>query len=371
MAEMTIDCDYAGGNIIVEEIDGDVIRLRQDLRDTEGWWFYWNFRIRGAEGRSLTFRFTNEDVFGIRGPAVSFDGGTTWSWLGTKTVTGSTFDHVFSSDANDVRFAFAPPYQEADLKRFLSQHKRDGHVEVDELCKTRKGRSVERIRIGKLDRPPSHRVLVTCRHHSCESTASYVLEGLLAALMADTIDGRWFRDNVEVLAVPFVDKDGVEDGDQGKNRRPRDHCRDYEGTSIYPTVGALRTLVREWSSGRLRIVLDLHCPYIRDNAIYLVGSQYMRIWNEQRKFAEILESVGDRALPYRASDNLPFGKGWSNMSSYEVGRSFFQWADTLEDIWLSSAIEIPYAQAGEVDINSDGARAFGADLVHAMHRYII
>ena len=138
---------------------------------------------------------------------------------GTKTVNGASFSHAFAPDAKTVRFAFALPYQEADLKRFLAPHRGNRHVAVRELCKTRKGRSVERIHIGKLDGRPAHRLLITCRHHSCESTASYVLEGILSALLAETSDGRWFRENVEVLAVPFMDKDGVEDGDQGKNRK--------------------------------------------------------------------------------------------------------------------------------------------------------
>ena len=49
------------------------------------------------------------------------------------------------------------------------------------------------------------------------------------------------RIRIEAL-VPFVDKDGVEEGDQGKNRAPRDHNRDYAGASMYPETGALREL---------------------------------------------------------------------------------------------------------------------------------
>ena len=74
-----------GGNITVGRISGDVIDLRQDPRDTKRWWFCWNFRVRGAERRSLRFRFTKGNVIGRRGPAVSLDEGPTWSWLGIKS----------------------------------------------------------------------------------------------------------------------------------------------------------------------------------------------------------------------------------------------------------------------------------------------
>ena len=47
---------YPGGNIVVDSIDKEVVRLQTDLRDTAGWWFYWNFRIRGAqEAAALEF----------------------------------------------------------------------------------------------------------------------------------------------------------------------------------------------------------------------------------------------------------------------------------------------------------------------------
>jgi hypothetical protein len=298
------------------------------------------------------------------------DEGRTWSWLGTKTVKGASFSYAFGPAAKSVRFAFALPYQETDLNRFLAQYKGNKHLAVHELCKTPKGRSVERIHIGKLHGQPAHRMLITCRHHACESTASYVVEGMLAALLAETDDGKWLRENVEVLVVPFMDKDGVEDGDQGKNRKPRDHCRDYAGESLYPSVGTLRTLIPEWSAGRLHIALDLHCPGSRGQTIYLVGSPDKTIWQAQTTFSKTLESVGDRALPYNASANLPWGNGWNKASSYKAGKPFFLWADELEDIKLSTAIEIPYANAGQATITPDAARAFGVDLVEAMRQYL-
>jgi len=46
MPRLRIDCSFPGGNLLVEGIDGDTVRLRQNQRDTERWWFYWQFRIR-------------------------------------------------------------------------------------------------------------------------------------------------------------------------------------------------------------------------------------------------------------------------------------------------------------------------------------
>ena len=38
---LSIDSSFPGGNIVVDRIEGDQVYLQQDLRDTEGYWFYW------------------------------------------------------------------------------------------------------------------------------------------------------------------------------------------------------------------------------------------------------------------------------------------------------------------------------------------
>ena len=128
---ITIDCDFPGGNIILETMDGDDVYLHQDLRDTEGYWFYWCFRIRGAAGRRLGFNFTNGDVIGVRGPAISRDSGQTWEWLGTATVEGPRFSYTFADHENDVRFSFGMPYQQTHLTEFLKRFDTDPRLRIE------------------------------------------------------------------------------------------------------------------------------------------------------------------------------------------------------------------------------------------------
>jgi hypothetical protein len=54
------------------------------------------------------------------------------------------------------------------------------------LAVTARGREVETLRLGCLRAEPRHRVLLTARHHCCEMMASYVLEGVVAGVLADT-----------------------------------------------------------------------------------------------------------------------------------------------------------------------------------------
>ena len=147
------------------------------------------------------------------------------------------------------------------------------------------------IFFGPQHRPGPYRLAFTCRHHACECLASYELEGIIEAMLAQDETGRWYREHVSAVFVPFVDKDGVEDGDQGKNRRPHDHNRDYAGDSIYPTVAAIKTLLPEWSGGRLDLALDLHCPSRMDSRISFVGGPDPTIWERVQQLSKTLEET--------------------------------------------------------------------------------
>ena len=370
---LQIDTAFPGGNAIVEAVDGDEIRLRQDLRDTAGDWFYWQFRVRGAAGRTLTFRFTKGNVIGVLGPAVSLDGGATWAWLGKEAVDGTSFRYAFPPGSGEVRFCVSIPYLEKDLRAFLDRHRGGAFLKEETLCASKKGRPVERLRAGRLDGTPAHRVLLTARHHACEMIASYVLEGVLEQVLADDEDGRRLRETTEICAIPFVDKDGVEDGDPGKNRRPRDHNRDYDGESLHPSTRALRDWVPGWADGKLRAAIDLHCPTLRgkhNETIYFVGDSDEAGWTTLESFSQTLEKIQTGPLPYRAKDNLPFGQGWNTAQNYKQGLSFKGWAKGLPGVRLATTLEISYANAIGVAVTADYARAFGRDLARTLRRFL-
>jgi len=377
-AGRTVDTGYPGGNIVLEGITNGVAVVRPDLRDTQkgGWWFYWNFRVRGAAGETVRIRFPERNPIGARGPAASLDGGTNWAWLGAQAVTRIAepkaweFAFAVPSNAPEVRFSMTIPYQESDLRRFLERHRGNPAIVREGLCRTTKGREAEILRAGCLGREPGIRVLLTARHHACESLASFALEGILESVLADDEAGRAWRERVEVLAIPFVDKDGVEDGDQGKNRAPRDHNRDYDGTPVHATVAAIRDLVPRWSAGRLRFALDLHCPYLAggdsNEQVYFPGPEDAIAAERLAGFAALLAEVRRGPIPYSPKHNVPFGTSWNTASNYSTGRSFARWARDLPGVEFSNTIEIPYANAGGAEVNADSARAFGRDLARAI-----
>lgn len=368
-AELRVDADFPGGNIVVERIDGGEIWLRQDRRDTDGFWFYWCCRVVGAAGRAVTFHFTDGVVTTIHGPAVSYDGGATWDWLGGEAHLGDGFRLSVPNGCQELRLAMTIPYTEADLARYLA---RSG-VRREELCRSRAGRSVPLLRIGCHDNEPEYRVLLTARHHCCETIPSFVLEGLIDFVLGDDADATWLRERVAFYIIPFVDADGVEAGDQGKNRRPRDHNRDYDGESLYAETAALRRLAPVWAPDGWSAMLDLHCPYLRgdwDHRIFVVGSPYDAIATQQRRFAQALEAACRGPLPFRAEDFLPYGQAWNTPANFGQGTSACRWAAGQPGTRLASTIEIPYSEVRGQRTSPDAARAFGADLARALRRYL-
>jgi len=367
-----VDADYRGGNIVVDKIDGNSISVHQDLAHTKGWWFYWNFRVRGAAGRRLRVKFTNRDVIDLCGPAISTDGGRNWSWLGADVDgradwpdDGNSFTYLVPADSDEVRFCLAMPYQEADLERFLKRHQGDSHLAVEAHCETRKGRTTRRLRLGKLDGEPRYRVAFTCRHHACEMMNSWCLEGILDEILSESEDGRWFRRNVEVAAVPFMDKDGVEEGDQGKNRKPHDHNRDYIDEPIYPSVRALKEFLPNWSNGKLKFTLDMHCPYIKDRHIFFTMKGGGSLEENTRRFINLLEKHQRGPLRFSTKHSKVWPPSWGDQSKTNQG-----WCGTLPRIEVATGMELPYAKNGNQPVTPDRARALGRDIVRAIRVYL-
>lgn len=366
---IVVDGDFPGGNIHVESVGETTVRLRQQLRDTSGHWFYWYFRVRGAAGKTVTFQFTDGDVMGVTGPAYSVDDGLTWDWLGASTTAANSFNYTFGPNAHDVRFSVGLPYVQQHWERWRVQGADKLPATDLVLCTTPQGRTTELLHISPSDTVKA-RLLLTARHHACEAVANYVLEGILDSIATEP--GNWLRRHADVLAVPFVDKDGVENGDQGKNRQPRDHNRDYGTAPLYSSVRALQHIIADKPHLPL-VAIDLHCPYLKGGNhqhIHFVGSDDPAMWHEQKVFSSILEETCTGPLPYEAAGNLPYGQGWNKGDTYVQGLTFAKWASMNEFTLLSTTMEIPYAVAGHVPVTVQNARLLGHDVARALQQYM-
>ena len=274
---VTLSCNYPGGNVKIVKIQPGCAEIAPDLRDNRLDWFYWNFDAVATQPGTVHFCFPKgQSKISAQGPAVSTDGGKTWQWLGkakthfrNKTDNRDHFEWTFTKAGEKVRFAQGIPYQKERFEAFYEQYKAVPHMKRSVLTKTRKGVDSPMLIVGS---GPKN-ILVTARHHACEAIASYVLEGFVTEALSESPAGKEFRKKYTLYVVPFIDLDGVEAGDQGKNRAPHDHNRDYAlgDATIYPEIKALQALDKE---KKFFITLDMHAPSIRNDiheAIYFAG----------------------------------------------------------------------------------------------------
>lgn len=342
---MYIHQNFTGGNIRVEKTDGNEVFLNNELRDSENDWFYWAFCVENAAGKTLTFHFP-KDRIGYFGPAVSHNL-ESWKWLESGN-DNDMFTYTFGVDEDKVYFAHSMLYHP---KRFYSFAK-DNNIEVLKLCKSEKGRDVPYITFGNGKRI----ILLTARHHSCESSGSYVLQGVLEELKKNQIP------ESKVICIPFVDFDGVVDGDQGKGRVPYDHNRDYvqNQPAIYSAVREIRNIAEKG----IAYGFDFHSPWHlgKQNDTALIVQKRINKLEEYRRFGKIFEdSVSANAFKYYQKNDFPPNVEWNSPSSpcfacYMLDKANAELAFTLETPYFGTK-ENRYTEEGAIELGRCFARA--------------
>jgi len=347
---MKIHEEFTGGNIIVKSQEDSVIYLDNNLRDTTCEWFYWAFCVEGAAGQTLTFQF-GDTRLGYFGPAVSYDL-YTWHWLNKKS--GNSFTYTFSDTEDKVYFAHHMLYHPKRFEEFASRL----GLELKTLAKSKKERHIPYIETGCEDR----KIILTARHHACESTGNYVLEGVLEELVLNPIEG------FSIFCVPFMDYDGVVDGDQGKNRYPYDHNRDYDKDkeAIYSSVAAVRKYI---SNKNVVFGFDFHAPYhsggVRDKC-FIVQKRKEDV-PKLNKFGELFEScITKEAFQYAHSNDYPPDVGW-NKSGTPTFATFVMERETSD---LAFALETAYFGTDDNIFTGDHAVETGRCFARALKKYI-
>lgn len=376
LKNIKIDAELPAGNIIVDSIEDGIVKIQQDLRDSKQW-FYWAFRVRGAQGRTITFDFTNKKgggPVGVRGPVVSTDGGLTFSYPLDGKSKSDSFTYSFGQDDKDVLFYECYPYVRSDWDRFIKKHEKylGSHIALETLCRSRKCADVPAARFGCINKTPKFRFLITARHHASETMGSFVVEGAAESFLGDDALGEWLRENAELMVVPFVDYDGAQAGDQGKGRKPHDHNRDYL-QFIYPETKAITQWIATHANGSLHTFLDIHCPWIRaweNEKVYspLKDPKILPDVKIEKRFSELLEKIQSGSMKYRAKNDIPFGVGWNSGKNHAQGWPAATWVGkTVKDFKIVRTFEIPFANADGTVVKPENCREFGRDIMKVVY----
>ena len=344
---ISIHGNFIGGNVCVKEISGVTVLLENELRDTEGDWFYWAFCVEGANGRTITFNMQKTRL-GYWGPAVSHDL-EKWHWL--DACDGDSFTYTFGENEDKVYFAHNMLYHPSRFYLLCDSL----NLKADELCVSRKGRSVPCLHVGSGERS----IILTARHHACESTGNYVLEGVISELVKSPIE------NSRILVVPFVDYDGVVDGDQGKSRVPHDHNRDYIEAPIYPEVKSICTHMEKYGCN---YGFDFHSPYHKggtNDKIFVVRNLIEKE-AEFDTFSSLFEDeINEKSMKYLKENDYPPATNWNQPSS-----SFGYTTNNRPECKLAFTLESAYFGTQDNKVSAKRLVELGKSFARAVKKYV-
>ncbi|MBQ7298919.1 MAG: hypothetical protein IJW77_03660 [Clostridia bacterium] len=350
----TIHTNFCGGNAELLSVTEDTVVFTPELRDTEGDWFYWAFCVRGAQGRTVHFTMAPKYWVGYFGAAVSHDL-YHWNWSGDPDEGHTGFTYTFGEDESCVYFAHDMLYHPS---RFSHLCERLG-IPITYPVTDRGGTPLPMAVIGEGE----HNILLTARHHCCEATGDYMMEGILTEFAENPIPG------CRITAIPFVDADGVVRGDQGKNRRPHDHNRDY-ADGLYPGVRLVKDIV---GRGDTVCAFDLHSPWHfggSNDKLFIVHNSNTHMTNEFIRFGQILhEIVADDpgAMLYDTKNDMPIGESWNQPGP--INKSNGAWCGSRPGVKIAFSFETTYF--GEFDnvVTQDKLVETGRCFCRAIRQY--
>lgn len=374
---LKFNTEFEGGNGFIEKISNDTVWITPDTRNIIGDWFYWAIEVISDTDRDLTFCLPPYKIpaFGV---AYSLDNGENWNW---SKQDEEKYIHSFSLHLyknKPIRLSMGFPYTNSNWNKFVKGLDSDVYV-IDTLCMTAKDQAVPMMKLGSKskgkDTLSKPKVVITARHHACEMMTNYVLEGMIKSFVSNDKDLIPFLEKYEVLIIPFVDYEGVQNGDQGKSRYPRDHNRDYSGKSIYSTTNAIREFIPRWAQDNLALVIDMHCPGIwgkEHELIHIVGSKVEKFANAETLFASYLAKyTTGKELLFDETAILYFGTSWNNDQSEIQGDSFKTWCQKqFPNSKLACSLEVPYATNKGQKITIENLNEFGRAMSYAISDFL-
>lgn len=284
-AELRVATDFEGGNAEVVRLDSatGLVRIMPALHERRGWPCWWFVRLEGTTaGQDITLEVQGQTKEYRPGQvlnaawcqpdfaALSQDG-KIWQLTGKVERTAESIGvYHLKAQGQSVWLAWGPPFVPATAEEVLAAVKaRLGDAaERFELAKTRDGRPVNGIRIGKVDAP--QQVWVNARQHAWEAGGAWVGRGFIEWLASDA--GKDLRSRCCIHFIPIMDVDNVTLGAGGKEALPQDHNRDWSAAPHHPEVAAAQRRIAEIQEKHgLDVFLDLHNPAPGDRAPFFFG----------------------------------------------------------------------------------------------------
>ncbi len=336
---ITIDTDFPGGGVAnVEFLAPDHVRFQAPLDESpQSLWYY--FRICDAKDTKLLLTQKDlEHVLGVhesRGyspvcPVFRDGEHSPWERINEKNISFSedplefTFTLIPKTDSCYVAFCF--PYTLEDFDFFL-KGKNSDLIKKRIIGKTGEGRDYPMILIGEPENPAVSKMAVfTTRVHAGETPGSFVLEGLLNRLLADSPDMMKVLQTTLFCIFPMVDLDSVQVGRYGKDRFPCDFNRDWKTEPYHVEIKLIQEAVDELSRKyEILSFCDLHAPQPGAASYYVPNRALPNspCWNKTWNFAIAFENNCKGKKSFHLEDVDPNVLNWGGKNNPAFQTTYF------------------------------------------------
>jgi hypothetical protein len=346
---MKIHADFECGNIRFLKQEGNDVFLTNEMRGTvRDKAYYWAFCIEGAAGMTLNFHLDLEWV-GPYGAAVSHDL-IDWHWS-ESSLDGASFSYTFAENEDKVYFAHDLLYTPSRMNWLFAEL----GIKPFIVCNTLKGREVPAFKMGD----GSRNIILSSRHHACESPGSWVLEGMIREFAANPIN------DTNIFVVPMVDFDGVVEGEHGKDRDPHDHNRDYIEGNIYPEVGAIIDYAKD---KEITYAIDFHAPSHRigrSNRVYVVR-KFPHFEERNDNFGKLFEArSGGDAMVYDMKYDVHPNVSWNK----DTTPTFSTYFNSRPDCKLALTLEVTHYGTDDNKVSAERLINTGKAFCRALDDY--
>jgi len=368
------------GNGLVLGIEGTekpVIRFLAECREcTEFMWF--NMTARDTGGRRLRFVWENahyslgshKDLPNVR-PVYRQDDGE-WKRVGEveieERLEGPRLIFETPEGGNVIDAALCYPYGERELSATLKKLKRRPEQTVAGL--TTKGRPIRRFRFaaneparrGGTAKPPG--VYMIARQHSGETPGSLAMDGVFRAL------GEGLGADVEWWLLPFVDLDGVEDGNYGKDALPIDFNRAWGRMPMRPELKGIQSDIRTFAAVTApQLLLDLHAPGYGEDGIYTFLPREERPEKQRQAVLSWAEKLNTRLVEAFNRSQATYCRVPNYASRWDYNDTSGTWAWEYAKI-MGACTEISYQSYGGERLDIEAYRMAGRSIALAVMDFL-
>ena len=331
----SISAGFDSGNIDVQGVEGDTVRLaiRKDHQSDFYQWFH--FRVTGAKGRTLAFEIVNAggsaypDGWPGYHPRWSADR-ETWRQVADSRYADGVLRFTLPVESDGLWIAYFAPYSMERHHDLVARIAARPGVALASLGRTLDGQEIDCLRVG--EGPLA--VWLYARQHPGESMAEWWMEGALE-MLTDAHDpiARALRRRATFHMVPNMNPDGSRRGHLRTNAAGVNLNREWHAPSLEKSPEVFHARAAMDRTG-VDFAMDVHgdeaIPYV-----FLAGYEGIPSWTDDR--GALFQAFGD-ALVRRTPDfqkkhgyaTAAPGKANLSMSTNQLAERFGAVSMTLE-----------------------------------------